>query len=651
MAESYEIGIRLLMSGNVAEALGLLSSGLTGIHGQVRDVEKSLSNWHGLIISASVAFAGIELGKGIKDVVEHGAKLEHFEAQAKAAGLTVAEQGAAIGAAWKNVGSNINASVTESLKNILELRQATGSVDEAIRMLPAFTRTEMALGSLKDDDLKGQVGGTQRTYDFARALEQLAVTQDEKKLDSYIATMTREIIGMRGLVDGSKLYQGITNAGGARYAWNEDFVGRVLGPLLNESMRNGFGLFQLDRSFGAGVMTEMMAQGAEKYGLFNKKDEYRDAHGRWKGMQAGSIAGYDELRANPEAWALDVALPLLKSHGVDIDDTNAMSKAITEISRGNKNLNTILDALLLPANRKYLAKERANIDRVPDDAATVLQKNDPALAMDAFNKSWDNLLTSLGKPVVADAAAAIRSLASGIDSLATTIAAHPDITKIGVEMASAAAGLMALGGSIMVIKYALAIGRGASLLAAAGGAAAASTAAGGATETAAVGAAGAAAVSRGLLSRLGIIGAVIAATEWLDPKGDFGGLTSPIDNWFKSHLGFDPSNIRLPAPSGLDPNQMTPWGRAGVIHRGDLPYMSGGPNAANLFGIGNEHVVGAPPTQTTLNLTTNLSVDGRTLASVVEKYIVAGNQFIKGPSAFDGRAMPEPIDHGLQGHL
>ena len=38
---------------------------------------------------------------------------------------------------------------------------------------------------------------------------------------------------------------------------------------------------------------------------------------------------------------------------------------------------------------------------------------------------------------------------------------------------------------------------------------------------------------------------VVAGTEALDPKGDFGGLMKPVDDWFKRHLGFDPSNIDL----------------------------------------------------------------------------------------------------------
>lgn len=91
-------------------------------------------------------------------------------------------------------------------------------------------------------------------------------------------------------------------------------------------------------------------------------------------------------------------------------------------------------------------------------------------------------------------------------------------------------------------------------------------------------------------------------------------------------------------------------GPANRITRGDLPYL----NNPDLQGIGAEHIAAAakPPSVTTnLNITTNLMADMRVLASAIQRIIVQDNQMVRGPSAFDGRAMPTPVDHGLQGHL
>jgi len=92
-----------------------------------------------------------------------------------------------------------------------------------------------------------------------------------------------------------------------------------LAPWLRRLQLSGRGLYQLDRSFGSGVMAQMMAQGAEKVRPVPLRPmNFRRAR-RFKGMKTGSIAGYDMLRANPEQWALETVLSLLKSHGFDID--------------------------------------------------------------------------------------------------------------------------------------------------------------------------------------------------------------------------------------------------------------------------------------------------------------------------------------------
>jgi len=398
---------------------------------------------------------GAALLEGTKKIIEARMALTSLEAHAKAAGYTNQEQSEIMAASWANAAKSVNTTATESYKNILELAQVTGSYGEAIKMLPSFTSANAALASLKDQDLRASVSGKSQTYDFARSLELLGVTQDDAKLSAMTATITREIIGMRGLVDGSKMFQGIQNAGGSRYAWNEDFVGHVLGPLLQASPRAGAGLYQLDRSFGSGVATQQMARGAEKYGFWSKEDEaYDDAdHKRFKGMKTGSIAGYDMLRSNPEEWALKVALPLFQSHGVNIDDTNEMGKAINEISRGNKNLNVILDELLLPGTRAQLAKERINIDKVPGDAGGILMANDPGLKMAALKDKWNDLMTALGGPLIDRAMAGVTSLTNSFNTMAQFFNAHPNMAKAAVDLTASAGAMLAISGAMKMTKF------------------------------------------------------------------------------------------------------------------------------------------------------------------------------------------------------
>jgi hypothetical protein len=48
-----------------------------------------------------------------------------------------------------------------------------------------------------------------------------------------------------------------------------------------------------------------------------------------------------------------------------------------------------------------------------------------------------------------------------------------------------------------------------------------------------------------------------------------------------------------------------------------------------------------------LHVHTALNVDGKTLARVTQKHIVARNRYVYGPSTFDGAALPSGVDHGM----
>ena len=396
---------------------------------------------------------GMAVLEGVKKTIEASMELQNLQIKAKAAGYTSQQQAEISAAAWKNAGKFVNTTAAESYRNILDITQATGSYAEAIRLLPAMTKVDIAIAGIKDEGAKSALHS--QSIDVARSLDILAVTQDENKMNSVIDAFKREFVGMTGRLTPQMMFQGLQNAGSARYTWDEEFIGKYLGPLLYATKgRAGAALYQLDRSFGSGVMTESMAQAAEKYGLYSKDDEVRDANGNFKGMKANSVAGDAIRRANPVRWALETVIPLLKAHGVNVDDVNSLSMVLKEIGRSNKNLQVILDELLLPGSRGQLDKERANIEKVPSDASDELSES-LNQKINGLHKKWNDLLTAIGGPMIDKATFGVTKLTNAINSLAQFAESHPNLTRAAVDLTGIAAGLVTLGGAVKMLKFAL----------------------------------------------------------------------------------------------------------------------------------------------------------------------------------------------------
>eukprot|EP01037_Dinobryon_pediforme_P012169 gene12169-12257_t len=457
MAEAYEIGIKMMMSGNVAEALGLISHKLLGIHGSVKDIEKNLGNWKTLAIGAGAAFAGIELGKGLLDVVEHGAKLNHYVSQLEASGYKQEQIAQIVDKAWATTTENMNTGVAENVKNLHHLSDVTGNYQEAIKNFSIFTKFDTVFASLKDDDMRAKFHGNEmQTYNLARTLESLGKTQNEADIQRYGRDLLKGVIGFRGLVDGNMLYKAVTNAGGRQMDWSEEFITGPLFPLIQElgAGKAANAMYMLQAGLGQGRVTKYAAMTGEKYGLWHSdgRDENRDEKGRFLGMKADSIVGAQLLKENPYRWVGEVMLPTLKAHGVDTKEK--LSTALDALAR-NKTLSAAAKMLTDPNVRAQIEKDLLNMARVPDDAVDILQKKDPSLAIKAFTSQWDNFLISLGQPMVQTAVDSLNKITGAINYLATQAGAHPDWVKAIDSAAALSAALLTIGGSLTVIRAAL----------------------------------------------------------------------------------------------------------------------------------------------------------------------------------------------------
>jgi hypothetical protein len=121
-------------------------------------------------------------------------------------------------------------------------------------------------------------------------------------------------------------------------------------------------------------------------------------------------------------------------------------------------------------------------------------------------------------------------------------------------------------------------------------------------------------------------------------------------DWLKSW--FAPSAASAPPPgrqSYIDPAVLERASRSAKEFRADPEAAHGRVMSSGDWYRAHDMLLPAPKVDTKVDV--KVLLDGRAIAAAVQTTIVQDNQMVRGPSSFDGRAMPTPVDHGLQSHL
>jgi hypothetical protein len=401
----YKVAVALAMTSNHAQVLGALSSQLLGVHAKVNQLAGGFNRLKLAIGSALAVTAGTEVFKTMGKMVEHGEKLVHYQTQLRAAGYDNQKIAEATAQAYQTSRDVLSSNIAENLRDIHHLADITGDINEAVHLSSTFAQVKQVLASLKDDKLKKHFAGDElQTYNFARALEVMGVTQKGPEvINDWVQKLTASMIAMRGLVDGTKIYQAVNLSGGAAMNWSQDFVAKKLPFLIQElnAPAAGNALYMMYAGLAQGRITKGGAEGLEKYGLIRgAEDHLTDKAKRFLGVKPGSVKGTDVLQRDPEEWVRSVLLPALQAKGVDTTNANQLQTALGEIAR-NKNFLRMLQ--VLGQQQAQMQKEIANYERALKEGGPDHLKTDPSIMKKSFFAQWDNFLTALGSPNVAPA--------------------------------------------------------------------------------------------------------------------------------------------------------------------------------------------------------------------------------------------------------
>ncbi|MGD0564559.1 MAG: hypothetical protein ABSA66_15890 [Roseiarcus sp.] len=496
--------------------------------GKVEDYKSGISGATGLINNATqailgfvAAHAGLELAS---KAISAGADAAHLHVGMEVAGMSPAEiaETEAKSAEWSKKYPMLSQTEIEGI--ILDTRSIVGTTKEALDVAPK------ELGYMIADRMAhpGEPGSAGAVL---KAAEVMGITQDEAKLGKFFDMAAQAVSVFARTLRGEDIREFALRSG-SQYASKMD-LDYFFGPALTAAQEMGgdtAGFSQrmtLQELFGA-HLSGREVKALDDLGLIDSsKVTRRDKEGHPTEIDPGGIRGTDLALTNLYQWVQTVLKPAMSK----LSPTEAAEKVATIFANRGSNLVSIYSQQQARIEKDVVLRKGA----MGADAADVWVAKDPEAAGQALGGQIWNWLRSAGTPFMP-------GLRGDAEALRRTTTAEVEATR-GHDWVNA-------------------------LLAGA-------TAAGGAALGLATFTNGVTWLVKGVTG-LVIAGAVKEAADIADPKGNFWGLTSPIDEFAKRHFGFDPSNVfgdATPYNPSLDPNSTENRLAAarGLRHAGYLP--------------------------------------------------------------------------------
>ena len=629
----YKVALEITAAGNVEQFLSTIASRLLGIHAKTKEIEKSFGNWGRLIGGATLAIAGLETLKAVDHIAKAGGDLQRQANIFRSAGNSMQDTAKAIKGAFEAIQRVPGVDAVDAMRRYRELAGATQDNPGSLRVLPDFLRAQVVYGTSTGANAEE---GMQRLAKMIE-LRQGAINRETHKIEperfsKELDVAVKALQVGQGLITANDLQMLVKQAGPMAKGMDPMKFWSIYLASVEDmgGARTGTAMTAVARQVLGGIMTPKVADEWERVGMLNAPGQ------GWK-MKKGhvdifdpakAIRGYETFRDEGfQAFIEKFVRPALDKAGFKTDN----EKNAELYKFGSTETARRLYSMYLTGNEQVEAEQKKIKQALGLDAYDeVLKGGDYKQGVDALTASIKSLEEALGGPAGKAIGEMANKLAENINKMALFAQQHPQLVEIGTYALTAASGLAMLAGSLLALTAALRLGGWVG-----GGAAVASAGEGAAAGAAASGMFG------GVVKKLGWLGAAIGLTQWLDPNGNFGGVTTPIDDWAKKHLGFDPSNVQIPAlgsgarVGGLDAATIAAknYGDRQTVFHGDLEAARESSRASAM-----SKPIPPPIVDVSLQNNVKVTIDGRQIAAQIEAEIVKSNRVVNSADGFDGRA-------------
>ncbi|WP_036292063.1 hypothetical protein [Methylosinus sp. PW1] len=446
----YEIGMRMTLAGNAAGALAGIIAQMGHIHQLEGKIEKGFHSWNAAIIGAGVATVGAGVLKMAGHFEQAGEKLAHAQ-NILAASLPDASRAMdmqiAKTSAYAEAGRNLNTTLADNITHLNDLNNVVQDMHESTLILPVFNDLQTAFDFVGTDKTS-HARSAKNLADLARAFE-LAGRNTPEAMKDIGEEFKKTVIGLRGQVNGSMMFQALSSAQLYRGGYSDDFLTKGL-PAMSNVMKGRLGtaLNAIGSNLVGGTSSsEMQANFQEKWGLHKESDRLM-IDGKFKGFKPGSLWHSQEATEDPLLWAFEFRKMLHDEKGVNVESTKEMFQVVMEISKGNKLLGGALGELLMPKTFHQLEKEHNKIAGVNLENVREQMEKDPAMWRKRLHDQWENFEESFGVALVNPFVNHIlKPITEGLRDVSQWAIQNPETVKeIMRILVGVGAGLVALGG-------------------------------------------------------------------------------------------------------------------------------------------------------------------------------------------------------------
>ncbi len=448
---------------------------------------RGFGDW--MLTGIGASMLGEPLLRGGESAFERGMEVGHLRTQILAdKRVSEAQADHLIAKAYDATASAPGTRVASNIHAAIDLKNVTGSLEEAEALLPRFARLTALLQVM--DRKKG--GSGDGAFAAAKAMEVMGGMIDERQVDGRtvreinpelmqrrLDMMARVAVATNSRI-GPQDYLGFAKQ--ARVAGmnlSDEFIYEKL-PAIMLGMggpRAGTALMGMAQVFEGGKLTAKSMEALQEIGLASSagitmEGQRRNRRGEMVGGHAvvhpEAIYDLPMMRTDPDKWA---AAAQTRMEGQGIHGTGDQVTALMRASQRSTIAGMLADLL---KDAPAIEKEAQNIRNTRPDVASYFAQNDPAAKMQQMQAAFDKLMTTLGSSAMDDAVKLMNAATAGLNSLSAWAEKNPTMARVltdtAVGLGGIATALGALSTAIFVFGPALRLlGIGGAAGAAAGG--------------------------------------------------------------------------------------------------------------------------------------------------------------------------------------